>query len=34
MKYNEINNSHIPVFSYIALIKYEEIVVTRVKIEI
>ena len=34
MKYNEINNSHKPVLSNTALIKYEEIVVTRVKIEI
>ena len=34
MKYNEINNSHKPVLSNTALIKYDEIVVTRVKIEI
>ena len=36
MKYYEINNFYIPVFpfSYIAIIKYEEIVFIRTKIEI
>ena len=34
MKYYEINYFYIPIFhiSYIAIIKYEEIVVTRTKI--